>query len=134
MKLTNEKVFKVSNKAKNMIGNWALPNRSEERTPVTLRLDFSTYAKLHALKVIYPKRSVNEFMNDILRNGVDDVIEALGAPKSGGSEYVEEAGGIVDFDDNPAQRFQYSYQRLMEGGTKSDVLDLLKDEVTEVKS
>ena len=33
-----------------LVKNWDLPDRTTERTQLILRLDFDSYAKLHALK------------------------------------------------------------------------------------
>lgn len=56
---------------------WALPDRTGERVQITLRLDFNEYARLHALKEVYPNRSVNDFLNDIIRAGLDEVVSEL---------------------------------------------------------
>lgn len=62
---------------KNLIENWALPNRNAEKIPVSLRLPFDVYAKLHALKEVYPSQTVTDIATDILRAGLDEVINAL---------------------------------------------------------
>jgi hypothetical protein len=63
--------------AKNLIQNWSLPNRSDERTQLTLRLPFTEYARLHALKEIFPGRSVNDIIHDLLKAGLDEVVDSL---------------------------------------------------------
>lgn len=62
---------------KDLMNRWALPDRSGERIQITLRLDFNEYARLHALKEVYPNRSVNDFLNDIIRSGLDEIVAAL---------------------------------------------------------
>ena len=52
---------------KNLINAWSLPDRTQERQQITLRLNYDLYAKLHALKEVYPKRTVNDMINDILK-------------------------------------------------------------------
>jgi len=118
--------LKMTKKTKDLLNSWALPDRTEDRTQVTLRLDFDTYAKLHALKNVYPHRSVNEFINDLLKDSVDDVIEALGEPQAGGEEYIEEAGGMVSLSDNAAYRFKAFYSMIMEQGKECSLLGIVR--------
>lgn len=59
------------------VKTWALPDRTQERRQLTLRLNFDSYARLHALKEVYPNRTVNEMINDILATGLDEIVEAL---------------------------------------------------------
>ena len=63
--------------ARKLIKNWALPNRSDERIQLTLRLSFVDYARLHALKEVYPQRSVNDIIGDVIRSGLDEIVDAL---------------------------------------------------------
>lgn len=63
--------------AKELMQNWALPDRTKDRMQLTLRLNYDLYAKLHALKEIYPSRSVNDMVNDILDKSLDEIIDAL---------------------------------------------------------
>jgi hypothetical protein len=106
---------------KKLVTNWALPDRTAERTQLTLRLDFDLYARLHALKEIYPKRSVNDMINDILKNGLDEIIEALPSYKYDLEDCLEAAshtgGSPDDFTDNvkgPRPNFDYAYRRILE--------------------
>ena len=62
---------------KKLIENWSLPNRAAEKIPVSLRLPFDVYAKLYALKEAYPSQTVTDIATDILRKGLNDVIDAL---------------------------------------------------------
>lgn len=62
---------------KNLIENWALPNRNAEKIPVSLRLPFDVYARLHALKEVYPSQTVTDIATDVLRAGLDEVINSL---------------------------------------------------------
>lgn len=64
-------------KVNTLMNEWALPDRSDERVQVTLRLNVNQYARLHALKEVYPKRAVNDFLNGIIEAGLDEIIEAL---------------------------------------------------------
>jgi hypothetical protein len=62
---------------KNLVGIWSLPDRTAERIQITLRIPFTDYARLHALKEVYPTRSVNDILSDIIRVGLDEIVEAL---------------------------------------------------------
>jgi hypothetical protein len=62
---------------KNLLNNWSLPDRTAERTQITLRLDYDLYARLHALKSVYPRRSVNDMINDIIKAGLDEIVASL---------------------------------------------------------
>lgn len=62
---------------KKIVESWTLPDRSTERTQITLRIQYTDYARLHALKAAYPSRSVNEILTDIIRVGLDEVVDAL---------------------------------------------------------
>lgn len=110
-----------------LIKNWALPDRTQERTQITLRLDFDLYAKLHALKEVYKSRSVNDMINDILKAGLDEIIEALPVRKMTQEEcelaaYHEADGSPAsDWSEvliGPGREFEWAYKRILE--TKSD--------------
>lgn len=70
---------------KNLVGIWSLPDRTAERIQITLRIPFTDYARLHALKEVYPTRSVNDILSDIIRVGLDEIVEAL--PSRPASEF-----------------------------------------------
>jgi hypothetical protein len=112
----------MSKKADDLVKSWNMPNRTEERIAVTSRLDFTTYAKLHALKVAFPKRSVNEIINDVLKTGLDEIIDSLGEPHGSSVEFIEEAGGNVEISENLSYRYHQAYRMIMDGGKSSDIL------------
>lgn len=62
---------------KTLIDSWKMPDRTSERTQITLRISVQDYARLHALKAVYPTRSVNDFICDIVRTGLDEIVDAL---------------------------------------------------------
>lgn len=106
---------------KKLVTNWALPDRTTERTQLTLRLDFDLYARLHALKDIYPKRSVNDMINDILKNGLDEIIEALPSYKYDLDDCLQAAHDTGETPDNftdnmkgPRPNFDNAYRRILE--------------------
>jgi len=110
---------------KKLVTNWSLPDRTTERTQLTLRLDFDSYARLHALKEVYPKRSVNDMINDILKNGLDEIIEALPVYKFDFEDCLEAAhyqGGKPEeyegSEKGPRISFDIAYRRILE--SKSD--------------
>lgn len=116
----------MTKKTKELLSQWALPDRTDDRAQVTLRLDFDTYAKLHALKNVFPHRSVNEFINDLLDDGVNEIIDALGEPSAGGYQYVEEVGEEIHFDSNNAYRFSSFYSIIMNEGKGCSLLGIIK--------
>lgn len=105
---------------KKLVKSWALPDRSEDRQQVTLRLKYDSYAKLHALKAAYPKRSVNDMINDILEAGLDEIIEAL--PSYTQPEWVD--GELVELEMGAKVNFDSAYRELLyvkpEDETKSE--------------
>lgn len=56
---------------------WSFPDRSMDRAQITLRLSYNDYARLHALKEIFAGRSVNDMLNDLIRVGLDELVESL---------------------------------------------------------
>lgn len=112
---------------KKLLTNWSLPDRTEERAQITLRLDFDSYARLHALKEVYPKRSVNDMINDILKNGLDEIIEALPVRKMTLEEAEEAAyhtnDPIEDFIGSPTGpriTFDWAYKRILESKSEDE--------------
>lgn len=81
--------------AKNLLKTWSLPDRGTDRSQLTLRLPFTEYAKLHALKSIYPNRNVNDMICDILKTSLDEIIEAL-------PSYTYTEKDLTDSFDGPA--------------------------------
>lgn len=111
---------------KSLIRTWSLPERTHELKQLTLRLDFDSYARLHALKEIYKSRSVNDMINDILKTGLDEIVEALPTRKMTREEAeeaaYEEQCSISDFEGcltGPGREFEYAYRRILE--SKADV-------------
>ena len=66
-------------KVNELIKVWSMPDRSAERVQLTVRLPYPDYARLHALKEVYQGRSVNDLVSDLLRVGLDAVVEELPA-------------------------------------------------------
>lgn len=64
-------------KAGELVKLWGLPDRSAERVQITLRLPYPDYTRLHALKKVYPNRSVNDMISDLVKVGLDEVVEVL---------------------------------------------------------
>lgn len=109
-------------KMQSLVKSWTYPDRSTERTQITLRLPFTDYARLHALKQVYQNRSVNDLLTDIIRVGLDEIVEALptysadeeevairndrlgdGLPASCYFQVGDSIGPAVDFDNNLRQ-------------------------------
>lgn len=112
----------------NLIKTWSLPDRTQERTQITLRLDFDLYAKLHALKEVYKTRSVNDMINDILKAGLDEIIESLPVRKMTIDEMIEaseeenmmhraDVSKPSDWEDTLVglgREFEWAYRRILE--------------------
>jgi hypothetical protein len=102
-----------------LMNQWALPDRTDERVQVTLRLNVNQYAKLHALKAVYPKRAVNDFMNDIIEAGVNEIIEALPSwtvteeEASAYAESEDEYDAIVGSKTGPRVTFDQAYAEIL---------------------
>ena len=105
---------------KNLVTTWSLPDRSQDRQQVTLRIPYDIYAKLHALKDIY-QRPVNDMITDILRSGLDEIIEALPSYKVDIADAHEMAlihgGNPSDYANEltgPRVKFNRAYRSLLE--------------------
>lgn len=61
---------------KELVSVWAMSESSQERKQVTLRLDLDNFTKLHALKELF-NRPVNEMINDLVKVGLEEVIQNL---------------------------------------------------------
>lgn len=112
---------------KSLLKTWALPDRSQDRQQLTLRLQYDLYAKLHALKEIYPNRSVNDMINDILRTGLDEIIEALPTYTISVEEAHELAYHAGEHPDTfvgsstgPSVQFQNAYARILNAKSETD--------------
>ena len=60
-----------------LIKNWSFPVRSPERAQLTLRVPLSDYQRLLALKEVYPNRSINDMVVDILEAALNDIVSKL---------------------------------------------------------
>ena len=116
---------------KNLVKSWSLPDRSNERIQITLRIPFSDYARLHALKEIYPRRSVNDILSDIIKFGLDEIIEALPSRSANdddvfehnshmSSDMPEDLSLSVGDSIGPAIDFEYAYRRILESKSEED--------------
>jgi hypothetical protein len=62
---------------KDLLKTWNLPDTTNQRAQITLRIPFKEYARLHALKEAYPQRSVNDMITDLVSAGLDELVDAL---------------------------------------------------------
>ncbi len=108
---------------KSLLSTWNLPDRTTDRAQITLRLSFNEYARLHALKEVYKNRSVNDMINDILKAGLDEIIEALPTYKTPiceeeAAEMAYQMGGKAsDYDytiSGPRPLFDSAYKLILE--------------------
>lgn len=113
----------MSSRIQNLSYVWSLPDRTEERTQVTLRLTYDLYAKLHALKAIYPGRSVNDIICDLLTVSIDDLVESFPVEIFTEADFLEELEqGVpaeliscsVGKDCGLTPRFKAAYRRILE--------------------
>jgi len=119
----------MDDKAQKLVKNWSKPVITEGRTQITLRVEFDLYAKLHALKIAFPSRSVNELMNDLLIAGIDEVVEGLGDIQQGGEEVFDDHGQYLGTtSENRAYDFDRAYSTILADGKDSY---LLKDKEAE---
>ena len=116
----------MSTRLKNLLDTWSLPDRTEERTQITLRISYELYCRLHAIKAVYPNRSVNDIICDLLNTSTaelidlflvyevtqDDVFEQLqnGVP--------EECCDSVGSSYGPLMLYRKAYRSLLESKEK----------------
>ncbi len=106
---------------KDLVNTWDMPSVSNDRIQVTLRIQFNDYARLHALKATYPSRSVNDILSDIIKVGLDEVIEAL--PTYVMTERgLAECPGFEEVGDEygPSVNFRSAYRRILEDKAKEE--------------
>lgn len=60
-----------------VLKNWSFPAPSPERAQLTLRIPLSDHQRLLALKEIYPNRSVNDMVVDILSAALNEIVSKL---------------------------------------------------------
>ena len=115
---------------KTLMSNWALPDRTQERVQITLRLNYNDYARLHALKQVYPNRAVNDFLNDIIHAGLDEVVDAF--PPSwvmSDEEAAHEASCEEEYEylrgslQGPRVTFDRAYRMLLESKSQDETKD-----------
>lgn len=110
--------------AKKLIDSWTLPDRSSERVQTTIRLPFTDYARLKALKTLYPDRTVNELMTDIFKAALDEIVDALPSWRATREDVEEDyqnkgdglpASFYLDEGDEigPAIRFRLAYAQVL---------------------
>jgi hypothetical protein len=114
-----------------LIKSWALPDRTQERSQLTVRINFDLWAKLQALKEIYPKRSVNDMVADILHAGVDEIVEALPVYSRTMTRIEAEEAAyheqceLSDYlgskvTEGPGINFQFAYSRILSEKTEPE--------------
>lgn len=115
-----------------LVKTWALPDRTQDRHQLTLRLSYDLYAKFFAMKEVYPNRAVNDMINDILKIGIDEVIQALPTYTMDDREAYElaELSGsspesILGTKTGPSVQFQTAYARIL--GLKSETDSGIED-------
>lgn len=62
---------------KDLTYSWSLPSRSAEYRQLTLRIPPDNYAKLQALKQVFPSQSIDDMVNDIIGEALREIIDSL---------------------------------------------------------
>jgi hypothetical protein len=104
-----------------LLDHWLVPDRTNDRVPVKVRLPYIEYARLQAFKEVYPGRSVNDMLLDVIRWGLDELVESLPKFKVTTPEEIgrfsdmygispEEAEGITY---GPAVDFDNAFRKIM---------------------
>lgn len=125
------------NDSKMFLDKWSAPIVPDEKVQVSARLDYDIHAKLHALKAVFPTRSVNSFINDILRESLSDIESGLGRRDEGGRELMQSELDNCDYGDrdqvsgittspNNAHLFHVAYRDIMLNGKDSEILKASK--------
>lgn len=118
---------------KNLLKTWTLPDRTTDRAQITLRLSFNEYARLHALKEVYKHRSVNDMINDILKAGLDEIIESLPSYQSLNEpaeaaylahEYGGQASDYEYVTEGPRVQFDNAYRKILESKPEEETKKL----------
>lgn len=129
----------MSAELKKLIDAWSLPNRTAERVQISLRLSYDLYARLHALKSVYPARSVNDLICDLLSTSIDEIVPLLPSrtytkddyeeeymycdPEMTPEEYRKPIGSLI----GPAIDFKFAYRRILESKESKKELEGLID-------
>lgn len=113
---------------KKLVDSWTLPDRSAERVQITLRIPYTDYARLHALKAAYSDRSVNEILTDLIRVALDEAVDVLPSYRAGLEDvaqahaYGDENLEVGDVIGGPAVKYRNAYYALIQSRKESDAL------------
>lgn len=105
---------------KKLVDSWTLPDRSAERVQITLRIPYTDYARLHALKAAYSDRSVNEILTDLIRVALDEAVDVLPSYSAGPEDvaqaraYGDENLEVGDVFGGPAVKYRNAYYALIQ--------------------
>ncbi|HTN29820.1 MAG TPA: pilin assembly protein [Pseudomonas sp.] len=107
-------------KIRELIGHWEQNARGQlTRESISLHLDLESAARLNALAEMYPKRSVEVLLSELVAAALEDLETSLPYVKGSKVVSVDEQGDPLYEDLGPTPRFlalsrQYR-QRLSEG-------------------
>jgi hypothetical protein len=110
-----------------VLKNWSFPAPSPERAQLTLRIPLSDHQRLLALKEIYPNRSVNDMVVDILGAALNEIVSKLPS-RIYSEEEIEQMERIGTYqgeepwtDYGLAGRFQHILKRIQnDSNSKED--------------
>ncbi len=94
---------------------WSMVKSTEQRQ-FTIRVPADTFFKVQALEVMYPHRSRNELIADLLATALDEFEESL-------PSYTEQSHEVIGFDPIDNQPIFESY----EVGPRADFRRLVED-------
>lgn len=98
---------------------WSLTKSAEQRQ-FTLRVPSETFIRIQALEAMFPGRSRNEMVSDLLATAIDEFVDGLPVEQ----QQIEDTSHCVAHDPDGEPVFA-SYIRLT--GPRADFLELVED-------
>ncbi len=95
-----------------VLKNWSHQAPSLERAQLTLRIPLSDYQRLLAFKEIYPNRSVNDMVVDILSAALNEIVSKLPSRTYTDEELEAYEAAEIQPDYGLADRFEQILKRI----------------------
>lgn len=103
-----------------VLKNWSYPAPSPERAQLTLRIPLSDYQRLLALKEIYPNRSVNDMVVDVLSAALNEIVSKLPSRTYTDEELEAYEASGIEPDYGLAGRFERILKRIQSEATSKE--------------
>lgn len=103
-----------------VLKNWSYPAPSPERAQLTLRIPLSDYQRLLALKEIYPNRSVNDMVVDVLSAALNEIVSKLPSRTYTDEELEAYEAADIEPDYGLAGRFERILKRIQSEATSKE--------------